>query len=318
MGCADLVNPGNGVEEQSVETETEPQEEPMMSAPFVEGSGGQILVQGATPEMMMTMGGASSGTGASSGSGGSTGPTGPVLLPSCFESSECDDKNPCTDDTCDDAGQCSYDDNGTCECTRFDAETACDDENPCTDDTCVENKCAHNDNTNPCDDDGSACTLNVCETGVCTHPDANLCSDSTITLRSVRDGNEGQWITVTESGLLVWNVAPAAGAATLFDQTPITETTFKLQDVESGLYVALDESDTLVASATEEDGAIFETTDCPLLDAPGVGLSATTDDDGGSFLAAEPGGELIARSGGCAPTSEAAWERFALSPASLP
>lgn len=43
----------------------------------------------------------------------------------------------------------------------------CDDGNPCTDDSCVENACVYENNTDPCDD-GDPCTMDdVCSEGSC-------------------------------------------------------------------------------------------------------------------------------------------------------
>jgi len=95
----------------------------------------------------------------------------------------CDDANPCTDDTCNPESGCVHTDN-TAPCDDGNACTAgdqcaggscvggpplnCDDANPCTDDTCnPESGCAHTNNTAPCDD-GNACTANdTCAEGVC-------------------------------------------------------------------------------------------------------------------------------------------------------
>jgi hypothetical protein len=77
---------------------------------------------------------------------------------------DCDDGNPCTDDSCDLA-------NG---CTHTNAEIACaDDGNSCTIDACVNGACAHptlGDGAT-CKDDGNGCTLDGCLAGECLHTD---------------------------------------------------------------------------------------------------------------------------------------------------
>ncbi|MBI5607783.1 MAG: hypothetical protein HY902_02770 [Deltaproteobacteria bacterium] len=115
----------------------------------------------------------------------------------------CDDKNPCTTDTCDPQKGCVYtpvkvgttcdDGNG---CTTADACDAsgkclgqgktCDDNNVCTTDSCANNVCSNVKNTNPCND-GSVCTLtDTCDgKGACVggNPqkcvDGNICTDDT-------------------------------------------------------------------------------------------------------------------------------------------
>jgi hypothetical protein len=55
----------------------------------------------------------------------------------------------------------------------------CDDENPCTDDSCDESgTCSFVPNYNPCDDDGDECTFDWCEGGACVHPDNGFCAPS--------------------------------------------------------------------------------------------------------------------------------------------
>jgi hypothetical protein len=110
----------------------------------------------------------------------------------------CDDKDPCTIDSCNpDTGQCLYLPNaGPCSdkdaCTTGDVCVAgvcqgkpadCDDKNPCTMDFCkAKVGCVHEDLDMPCDDK-SVCTLNdKCVGGECTGAkincnDFNLCTD---------------------------------------------------------------------------------------------------------------------------------------------
>ena len=94
----------------------------------------------------------------------------------------CDDKNPCTTDSCDKAKGCQYaanssscDDGDACtnkdicsakKCTGTPLEkSACDDKDPCTKDTCDQVAgCVHKPQPKVCDD-GNACTVDTCVKG---------------------------------------------------------------------------------------------------------------------------------------------------------
>ena len=70
---------------------------------------------------------------------------------------DCDDKNACTDDTCDPKKGCAHANN----------KAACDDGNPCTSDVCKGGACAGTPNTVACDD-GNVCTQgDKCKDGAC-------------------------------------------------------------------------------------------------------------------------------------------------------
>ncbi len=108
----------------------------------------------------------------------------------------CDDKNPCTMDTCDGKAQaCSHSDSpGSCDadgnnCTVGDACVAgkcvigalksCDDGNPCTTDACdpILGCSKTNDDGLPCSD-GSACTVgDACKGGACLPGASKTCPD---------------------------------------------------------------------------------------------------------------------------------------------
>jgi len=94
----------------------------------------------------------------------------------------CDDGNPCTNDSCDAVLGCIHVNNtNACDdgsvCTVGDtcgggscggAALNCDDQNVCTTDSCnAISGCAHVDNTNACDDGSSCTTGDVCGGGVC-------------------------------------------------------------------------------------------------------------------------------------------------------
>ena len=79
---------------------------------------------------------------------------------------------------CDDGNACSQQDfclQGTCRQGR---ERDCDDDNPCTDDTCnTISGCLHQNNTDTCDDSDPCTDSDTCQAGVCRGTAKN-CSDS--------------------------------------------------------------------------------------------------------------------------------------------
>jgi hypothetical protein len=111
----------------------------------------------------------------------------------------CDDGNPCTNDSCNPASGCVHTNNAlSCDdasaCTSGDvcAAGVCagtpisyDDSNVCTDDACDPlTGVSHTNNTASCNADGSGCTQNdVCSAGICNPgpavncADANVCTD---------------------------------------------------------------------------------------------------------------------------------------------
>jgi len=106
---------------------------------------------------------------------------------------DCDDKNPCTDDSCDPVVGCVHTAN-TLPCTDGSACTVgdtcklgqcvpgpapdCADGNVCTNDSCAPaTGCVHENNAAACND-GNACTLNdVCSGGQCTSSGKLNCDD---------------------------------------------------------------------------------------------------------------------------------------------
>jgi hypothetical protein len=104
----------------------------------------------------------------------------------------CDDKNPCSDDSCDPKSGCvSVANTAACDdgnpCTAKDiclqgtctGQATCEDGNACTDDGCDPVKgCSHLANSVPCND-GNACTLgDACAVGKCAPGKAVSCDDS--------------------------------------------------------------------------------------------------------------------------------------------
>ena len=108
----------------------------------------------------------------------------------------CDDSNPCTDDSCDQATGCQHNPN-LADCDDKDAcsvgdhcksgkclpggQQSCDDSNPCTDDWCHKaTGCNHNNNSSPCED-GDVCTvMDTCKSGQCKPGQPVNCNDENI------------------------------------------------------------------------------------------------------------------------------------------
>jgi hypothetical protein len=114
---------------------------------------------------------------------------------SCFAGTpqNCDDQNPCTDDSCGEDGLCVHTPNAAlCDdanaCTTGDACQAsmcvgaaivkCDDDNVCTTDSCSPvSGCANEPNALACDD-GNACSVNdQCAVGTCISGTPKYCFD---------------------------------------------------------------------------------------------------------------------------------------------
>ncbi len=146
------------------------------------------LFMGLTLALMLAIGGCSDG-GTNPEDGGIDGGDGGNV--ECTSAAQCDDENPCTDDTCvqgkcvntnntapcDDGQACSENDvcsDGVCSGTAV----GCDDGNPCTNDSCDDSEgCVYIPNSAPCDDD-NACTIgDVCSNGSCVGGDALTCDD---------------------------------------------------------------------------------------------------------------------------------------------
>ncbi|HEU5076585.1 MAG TPA: MYXO-CTERM sorting domain-containing protein [Polyangiaceae bacterium] len=122
---------------------------------------------------------------------------------------ECDDNNPCTEDSCDEVTGCENDVDVTRTCSDGDGCTTddechtdgscagtpvtCDDGNDCTEDSCDEGLCAFapaND-TEACDD-GSSCTvLTVCDAGECVSASPEVCHDTSNPCKTSSCGEDG-------------------------------------------------------------------------------------------------------------------------------
>jgi endonuclease I len=106
---------------------------------------------------------------------------------------DCDDDNPCTDDSCDPDGICvNVPNSEPCDdgdaCTTKDTcagggcvggrEHDCDDDNPCTDDSCDPDAgCVNVPNSEPCDDGDVCTTKDICAGGSCAGGPAPDCDD---------------------------------------------------------------------------------------------------------------------------------------------
>jgi hypothetical protein len=127
----------------------------------------------------------------------------------------CDDSNPCTDDSCqngvcvyvpntmgcDDGNACTHGDHcagGGCvatpkicddgvactddgcqggNCTHVAAAAGCDDGNPCTLDTCGATGCSHSPQDGPCEDGDGCAVGGKCKDGTCQPGKAKKCDD---------------------------------------------------------------------------------------------------------------------------------------------
>ena len=120
------------------------------------------------------------------------------VVPAAVPCSEgCDDGNPCTDDSCDEAsGTCVHDALSGTPCDDGDACTmgescsegvctpaetmSCEDGNPCTEASCNDGKCTYAYLTGPCTD-GDACTEgDACASGACKPGNAVTCDDGSL------------------------------------------------------------------------------------------------------------------------------------------
>ncbi len=119
----------------------------------------------------------------------------------------CDDKNPCTDDSCDPEVGCVFKNNTVgCDdgnlCTENDVCAAgvckpgtalvCNDDNICTNDSCKPlDGCVYVNNTVPCDDGNACTTLDKCGGGTCNGGPALGCNDNNECTLDECDTNTG-------------------------------------------------------------------------------------------------------------------------------
>ena len=120
----------------------------------------------------------------------------------------CDDKNPCTVDTCDGALGCQFaagNDGVACSddstCTTGDvcgggqcagAKLKCDDGNACTDDACDPiTGCVFSNNANSCDDGNPCSDGDTCAAGTCAAGPATVCDDGNTCTDNACDSKSG-------------------------------------------------------------------------------------------------------------------------------
>lgn len=113
-----------------------------------------------------------------------------VIEPPKCSDADCDDKNPCTKDSCDPATGCSNENmEGNCDdgdaCTENDycqtgvckgSPAQCNDSNPCTDDSCESSSgCVYAPNNDVCEDDNPCTENDLCSDSTC-NAGANICA----------------------------------------------------------------------------------------------------------------------------------------------
>jgi hypothetical protein len=244
-----------------------------------------------------------------------------------------DDKNPCTDDVCQ-AGACMHgnnaasctDDGDACtgdicaggSCTHpavagcCSGDGDCYDANVCTDDSCVNNKCVHASNTVTCAGDSNPCTSDTCAAGSCKHSNNSVCAGADDIVIFV---NRTKGYVVMNGSNVDWT-GTNADTAEIFEKVGESGTKFKLRSKSTGLYVTLTAGDVLVATADQAGGMLFDAPTCGA--APWVGLNATSDTNGGTWVQAATGNHLISQNGDCSPLSATAWEKFQLMSVTVP
>ncbi|HXJ32901.1 MAG TPA: hypothetical protein VMS22_02590 [Candidatus Eisenbacteria bacterium] len=127
----------------------------------------------------------------------------------------------------------------TCGNGRVESGEACDDGNT-ADGDCCSAACTLEADESPCDDDGSACTADVCRAGTCAHVvpvEAGCTAADTSALSRVPGGNAGDRLRWT------WQSATPVGAASFGDPTAATDLTLCLVD-------GADETDHALAELT--------------------------------------------------------------------
>ncbi len=122
---------------------------------------------------------------------------------------ECNDNDPCTIDSCDDATGCETEPNVNASCNDGDGCTendlchgdgscagtpiTCNDGNDCTQDSCDQGRCAFVAayDSSPCDD-GSSCTLvTTCNAGECVAASPSVCHDTANPCKTSSCGEDG-------------------------------------------------------------------------------------------------------------------------------
>ncbi len=102
----------------------------------------------------------------------------------------CEDKNPCSIDTCDKYVGCVHLPTQSACCTGL--SSICDDGNPCTDHACDPETldCVYSPNTYNCDDGDACTTLDLCADGVCKGASV-VCDDGKVCTQDFCDSSTG-------------------------------------------------------------------------------------------------------------------------------
>ncbi|MBI5610437.1 MAG: SMP-30/gluconolactonase/LRE family protein, partial [Deltaproteobacteria bacterium] len=106
----------------------------------------------------------------------------------------CDDGDKCTKDTCNPAdGSCKF--TGIPGCGIYCAGSAdCDDKNPCTDQSCQGGKCVWVNNTLGCDDTNPCTVSDVCNSAKCVPGAAKNCNDNNACTADSCDSSNGNCV----------------------------------------------------------------------------------------------------------------------------
>ncbi|HVJ14903.1 MAG TPA: hypothetical protein VM686_05660 [Polyangiaceae bacterium] len=134
----------------------------------------------------------------------------------------------------------------------------CDDFNPCTDDTCVDHVCDKTANTAPCTGDLSPCTDDHCVEGECAHPDKGVCSGSELVV--IRANRSKLYIGL--NGTVLEQSAGTASDAEVFEKVEEVNYKLKLRASSSGLFVTLGLDDELIATADQATATLFSAPPC--------------------------------------------------------
>ncbi|MFQ5493742.1 MAG: hypothetical protein ACE5EX_00010 [Phycisphaerae bacterium] len=188
----------------------------------------------------------------------------------CVLPTDCNDGNPCTDDTCpagvcvftdntlpcDDGMQCTANDTcsaGVCigtpigGCLKCLTAAECDDLDPCTDDTCPAGVCVNTPNTAPCDDLDPCTELDACALGVCAGSPIPGCQNCTVS----GDCNDANACTS--------DICPA-GVCLFVDTTPVDQCC----DPLTGGLVPLDDLNACTTDVCNPDGTVTHTDTTPV------------------------------------------------------
>src|SRR5207249_4974771 len=131
--------------------------------------------------------------------GGDAGENCVNVHPNCTDAASCDDRNPCTAESCD-AGDCHNAPIAGCKpCTTA---ADCDDQNACTTESCDAGVCANGTipGCTPCTttadcDDQDACTQDLCTAGACQHTPLENCPAPLVEICGDCIDNDGNGLT---------------------------------------------------------------------------------------------------------------------------